>query len=569
MQQAVSYLQGMSNPFDGVLEAYDSGLQSRRYRNETQAQQVEQARKEQAQLDINSIDWSDHGSATKILAQYPEYTKGVRDWYDQMEAKEQQAKLGDMSRYISVLRNGRPEIATTELREKARILTEGGNSDAASELLSLAEQIEEDPSAMTNALSMTYAVLAGKDNAAAIKDISSTFNEQDKLPSDIAGAQATANKNNTDSSDSISNQVANAAIPRDPQLFSATISRMHESGLLSKDKFDRYQAMMQGTPEEVMARLEGLATQNPEIAKAFKPEINVVNTGATTDIVEYDPQTGKAVTRKQLQNTVSPNQQYSSDTNVTIAGINQEGADRRTAAQLETSRYNNDKNNLAKMYGFDLNDKQVEQKLAFAYRQEDAKKNKAKLETHGGKVYWVYPDSTAVEAKDINGNPIKPTIKVDSSTRKAVAEQQSQIDSGNELIRTLRKAKVLSDQGIYFGKTAGARASIASNFKGGSDTSKRTQQYNTLITGSALQAMKSIFGGNPTEGERAILLRIQASSDYPREVRKKILDEAIAAANNRIKSNQKQITTLQGGSGGKPVATGTNYGSVIEPIKKR
>ena len=464
MQQAVSYLQGMSNPFEGVLEAYGQGQGLRENRDILRAKQIEQARKEQAQLDVSNIDWNDHNSVAKIVAQYPEYTKGVKDWYDQMEAKEQQAKLSDMSRYISVLRKKRPELATTELREKARILTEGGNSDEASELLMLAGQIEEDPDAMANALSWNYAVLAGKDNAAAIKDISTTRNEQDKLPSEIAGAQATAFKTNVESNDKILAGIAAAAASLDPQTFSRSIAQWHSAGQITDEQFDELQGMMKGTPEEVLYNLQSLAKQSPEYVEAFKPEINVVNTGATTDIVEYDPQTGQAVTRKQLQNTVSPNQKYSSDTNASIAVTNQEGQNQRANLAAQVSRLNAQDAKDVKLYGIDINAKNAANILEFRRQQADIDSKKGKRVTQkDGRVFIVYPDGTGREAIDKDGKPLidkgRPNPKIAEQQRAETLRQQ-------KLKPLLDEIDTILDRGRATGSIAGAGIDAAAKLIG-------------------------------------------------------------------------------------------------------
>jgi len=59
--------------------------------------------------------------------------------------------------------------------------------------------------------------------------------------------------------------------------------------------------------------------------------------------------------------------------------------------------------------------------------------------------------------------------------------------------------------------------------------------------------LKAIFGGNPTEGERAILLDIQGSSSQPDAVRQKIFDRAIQLAQRRLEFNYQKANELRGG----------------------
>jgi hypothetical protein len=72
-----------------------------------------------------------------------------------------------------------------------------------------------------------------------------------------------------------------------------------------------------------------------------------------------------------------------------------------------------------------------------------------------------------------------------------------------------------------------------------------TTEYDTLIKENALSSMKAIFGGNPTEGERQILLELQAISGYRPEKQKRVLENAIAAANRRIEFNKQKIKGIQ------------------------
>lgn len=439
MQLAQSYLQGQGNPFEGVLEAYNGGLQARRYRNETQAQQVEQARKEQAQLSLETVDWNNQQEIGQLIAQFPEYTKGAQDYYNNMEAKEQKAYLATSSKYMSAIDSGRVDIAVNDARDRAAAYRDMGNEEKAQEYSELAEWMAKDHVSARKAIAMGYAANAPKDATAGYKSLVDADIAQNESPANIAKTQADAFKTNVESNDKILAGIAAAAASLDPQTFSRSIAQWHSAGQITDEQFDELQGMMKGTPEDVLYNLQSLAKQSPEYVKAFKPEVNVVNTGATTDIVEYDPQTGQAVTRKQLQNTVSPNQQYSSDTNVEIAGINQAGADRRTAATLETSRYNADQQALLKKYQIDVNDRQANQKLEYAYQQEDIKNKTAELKTINGKVWLFYPKLNKLRAvvnqngqqlKDIKPNAVEATKK---------RTEQQRIDKVNLLIPEMRK----------------------------------------------------------------------------------------------------------------------------------
>lgn len=147
MQLAQSYLQGMGSPFDGVLEAYGQGQTLRQNRDLLQAQQAEQARKIQAQQQLEQLDWNDQGAIARTVAQFPEYTKGAKDYYDALEQKEQQALLFDMSTSISALGSDRPDIAVQSMRDKAAAYNDMGLTEKAEEYSQMAEWMARDPKA--------------------------------------------------------------------------------------------------------------------------------------------------------------------------------------------------------------------------------------------------------------------------------------------------------------------------------------------------------------------------------------------------------------------------------------
>ena len=190
MQLAQSYLQGMANPFDGVLEAYGQGQVLRQNKDTLQAQQAEQARKIQAQQALESLDWNDKNAIAQTVAQFPEYTKGVKDYYDNLEQKEQQSMLFDMSTSISALGSDRPDLAVQKMRDKAAAYNDMGLPDKAEEYSMMAEWMATDPQSARKALLMNYSLLAGKDAGAAYDSYSGANIAEDAAPIDRAKTQA-------------------------------------------------------------------------------------------------------------------------------------------------------------------------------------------------------------------------------------------------------------------------------------------------------------------------------------------------------------------------------------------
>ncbi|KQQ39120.1 hypothetical protein ASF58_22775 [Methylobacterium sp. Leaf125] len=133
--------------------------------------------------------------------------------------------------------------------------------------------------------------------------------------------------------------------------------------------------------------------------------------------------------------------------------------------------------------------------------------------------------------------------------KKAIQEADTAVLGAQSTIEMLGQAKKLSKQ-AYEGPTAGFRGAATSLF--GNEAGVATQDLDNLVTTQALQNLKSIFGGNPTEGERAILLDIQGSSSKPDVVRQRIYDRAIGLANLRLQQNQEKAAELRGQTYYKP-----------------
>lgn len=74
-----------------------------------------------------------------------------------------------------------------------------------------------------------------------------------------------------------------------------------------------------------------------------------------------------------------------------------------------------------------------------------------------------------------------------------------------------------------------------------------TIEFDNLLKQQVLPQMKSIFGANPTEGERAILLDMQGSSSLPKNVREAVIKRGIEAAKRRMAFEQQKAQRLRSG----------------------
>jgi len=62
-----------------------------------------------------------------------------------------------------------------------------------------------------------------------------------------------------------------------------------------------------------------------------------------------------------------------------------------------------------------------------------------------------------------------------------------------------------------------------------------------------LEQLRATFGGNPTEGERAILIQVQGSVNQTSGVRAQIFKDAADLVRRRVKYNQKYANAQRTG----------------------
>jgi hypothetical protein len=132
--------------------------------------------------------------------------------------------------------------------------------------------------------------------------------------------------------------------------------------------------------------------------------------------------------------------------------------------------------------------------------------------------------------------------------KEAIRVADDAVLSNKAAIDSLNRAKKLSKE-AFSGPAAGARGYAASFLGESSDTGKAgiaTENLTNEVMTNALGQLKSIFGGNPTEGERKILLEMQGSVSKPDVVRRAIFDRAINLAQSKLDFNQKRADELRG-----------------------
>jgi hypothetical protein len=142
-------------------------------------------------------------------------------------------------------------------------------------------------------------------------------------------------------------------------------------------------------------------------------------------------------------------------------------------------------------------------------------------------------------------NPVLPP-----HLSKKLMQLEEQNDANEMAIDALNAADLVNDSNTYSGYFAGERATLRSNLPGKSPQADSTIEYRNIIDTQAVQSLKLLFGGQPTEGERKVLLELQASVDKTPEQRKPILQRARELAKKRIEANNRLAEGIRGGKFG-------------------
>jgi hypothetical protein len=103
----------------------------------------------------------------------------------------------------------------------------------------------------------------------------------------------------------------------------------------------------------------------------------------------------------------------------------------------------------------------------------------------------------------------------------------------------------------YSGPLAEFRGAAAGATGYDPGTAVATREFGAIMTEQALSQLRAIFGGNPTEGERAILLQMQASASMSKAEREALLRRAIRAVETREASATRRLEDVMGGNFGR------------------
>jgi len=154
------------------------------------------------------------------------------------------------------------------------------------------------------------------------------------------------------------------------------------------------------------------------------------------------------------------------------------------------------------------------------------------------------PGISYTEKKEARKNQLKERTSIDNAELKKADDN---IQSGRVTLQTIGEMLELNKTAKH-GPGALLRGHIGSlTGIGGAKAGADTVILQNKITGGALEQLRATFGGNPTEGERAILLQVQGSVGQAADVRDRIFKDAAELVRRRIKFNQKYANAQRSG----------------------
>ena len=171
------------------------------------------------------------------------------------------------------------------------------------------------------------------------------------------------------------------------------------------------------------------------------------------------------------------------------------------------------------------------------------------------------PGGPADPNNPLNSSKLKGINDLSATETKELFDTEDKIQSATNVISALDTAISLNSSSRS-GWGAETLAGIGANLPdwvpglGGNEAQDaNTLQLKNVVTEQALNQLKLVFGGNPTEGERQILSDIQGSVNQPAEVRARIFARAKELALLRLKFNQDRAAKIQSGG----------YGAIQQP----
>ncbi|MGP5531223.1 hypothetical protein ACTXMK_05385 [Psychrobacter celer] len=321
--------------------------------------------------------------------------------------------------------------------------------------------------------------------------------------------------------------LANSAAGLDRTAANLTIGQLYNAGFYTAPQAEMLlQKANSGKPEDIEF-LKSIARTNPELAKLFQPEAKVLDGKDAAYMYTVDGFTGEANEPTQrVAYGQSPDNILDNET----SRLNNQNT-------VEGQRYASNNSYNASVYGTDSRAQTASEAQAIDWYKAQTGANVAQQNADTNRL------KTQSGTVSANGQPVR---KLNTTEQKKLFEIQDQQNADKSVIQTLDKMMKLVDNS-YSGVAATGRARGMSNIGLGGERADNTVLYDNLATSQALAQLKATFGAAPTEGERKILMDIQASASKTPMQKKQIIAQAFRAVQARQKYREELANGIRTG----------------------
>jgi len=160
------------------------------------------------------------------------------------------------------------------------------------------------------------------------------------------------------------------------------------------------------------------------------------------------------------------------------------------------------------------------------------------------------PQDPAVIARNAQARGENKAGKLSPAEIEIKQETEDRLAGLQSAAAALKAAKDLSPN-AYAGYGAETRGALAGQTGYDSATAKATREFSSIMTEQVVGQLKTIFGGNPTEGERKILMDMSASASMSRTEREALIDRAQKAVATRMEAAQRRLQEVKSGNYGR------------------
>ena len=388
---------------------------------------------------------------------------------------------------------------------------------------------------------------AALDNLGASADIGKTYGETSKLNAESGKIGAETTGLVRENTAGVQNDISALAVTQDPKLFALGLGEMTRQGLITPERTDAMLKLITTDPSSAARVMQSMVMANPTLATLFKPESKVLDAKDGAYMYSTNSFTGEAnEPTAKIDYGVSKTDQMTDATSRANNQYTVDAGERNSERSLQGTQYVADTNYAGKVYGIDSAAKTASNAQAI---------NWYKAQT-GAAVAQQNANTAETKARQPVGANGQPVRKLNTTEQKKLFEIQDQQNADKSVIQTLDKMMKLVDNS-YSGVAASGRAKGMSNIGLGGERADNTVLYDNLATSQALAQLKATFGSAPTEGERKILMDIQASASKTPMQKKQIITQAFRAVQARQKYREQLANGIRTGQYMVPTTSNT------------